>query len=96
MPNKGSKAAVQQLNRLLEEVDDLFQFLRIFHASDLMTVWLEHHCISLVAHHLELLHESGFAISSVKVYGNELFGQLRERPVRVRVLLKNPATAPSY
>ena len=61
-----------------------------------MTVEIEHQCISLVAHHFKLLHESGFAISSVKVYDNELFGQLRERPVRVRVLFKNPATASSY
>ena len=91
MPNKRSKAAVQQLNRLLEEVNDLFQLLWILQAGDFMTVVLEHQCISLVAHHFELLHESGFAISSVKVYDNELFGQLRERPVRVRVLLENPA-----
>ena len=67
----------------------------IFNAGDLTAVGLEHQRIGLVALHLEPLHKRGAAISCVQVRDDELLGQFRERPVRVRVLLENPAMFPS-
>ena len=76
---------------LSKEEDNFLKRLRILHAGDLAAVGLEHQRIGLVAPHLEPLHKRGAAIPRVQVHDDELLGQLRERPVRVRVLLENPA-----
>ena len=76
---------------LPKEDDNFLQRPRIFHAGNLAAVGLEHQRISLVAPHLEPLHKRGAAISCVQVREDELLGQFCERPVRVRVLLENPA-----
>ena len=76
---------------LSKEDNDFLQRPRIFHAGNLAAVGLEHQRISLVAPHLEPLHKRGAAISCVQVHDDKPLGQLRERPVRVRVLLENPA-----
>ena len=80
---------------LSKEDDNFLQRPRIFNAGDLAAVGLEHQRIGLVARHLESLHKRGAAISCVQVHDDKPLGQLRERPVRVRVLLENPAMFPS-
>ena len=80
---------------LSKEDDNFLQRPRIFNAGDLTAAAIEHQRIGLVAPHLELLHKRGAAISCVQVREDELLGQFRERPVRVRVLLENPAMFPS-
>ena len=80
---------------LSKEDNNFFQRPRIFNAGDLAAIGIEHQRIGLVAHHLESLHKLGAAISCVQVHDDEPLGQLRERPVRVRVLLENPAMFPS-
>ena len=80
---------------LSKEDDNFLQRPRIFHAGDLAAVGLEHQRIGLVARHLESLHKLGTAISCAQVHDDKPLGQLRERPVRVRVLLENPAMFPS-
>ena len=74
-----------------KEDDNFLQRPRIFNAGDLAAVGLEHQRIGSVSPHLEPLHKRGPAIPRVQVRDNELVGQLRERTVRVRVLLENPA-----
>ena len=76
---------------LFKEDDNFLQRPRIFNAGDLAAVGLEHQRIGLVACHLEPLHKRGAAISCVQVHDDKPLGQLCERPVRVRVLLENPA-----
>ena len=80
---------------LSKEDNNFLQRPRIFNAGDLAAVGLEHQRIGLVAPHLELLHKRGAAISCVQVRDDEPLGQLRKLPVRVRVLLENPAMFPS-
>ena len=80
---------------LSKEDNDFLQRPRIFHAGDLAAIGLEHQRIGLVARHLESLHKRGTAIPRVQMHDDEPLGQLRERPVRVRVLLENPAMFPS-
>ena len=76
---------------LSKEDDNFLQRTRIFNAGDLAAVGLEHQRIGLVARYFESLHKLGAAISCVQMHDDEPLGQLRERPVRVRVLLENPA-----
>ena len=76
---------------LYKEDDNFLQRPRIFNAGDLAAVGLEHQRIGLVARHLEPLHKRGAAIPRIQVRDDEPLGQFRERPVRVRVLLENPA-----
>ena len=52
--------------------------------------------LGLVALHLEFFYKRGAAIFCVQMRDDESLGQLRERTVRVRVLLENPAMHPSY
>ena len=80
---------------LSKEDDNFLQRPRIFNAGDLAAVGLEDQRIGLVARHLESLHKLGAAISCVQVHDDKPLGQFRERPVRVRVLLENPAMFPS-
>ena len=76
---------------LSKEDYNFFQRPRIFNAGDLAAVGLEHQRIGLVARHLEMFHKRGAAIPRVKMRDNKPLGELRELPVRVRVLLENPA-----
>ena len=71
--------------------NDFLQRSRVFHAGDFLAVGLEHQCIGLVALHLESCHKRGPSIFRVQVSYNELIGQFCELPVRVRVLLEDPA-----
>ena len=80
---------------LSKEDDNFLQRPRIFNAGDLAAIGLEHQHIGLVAPYLEPLHKRGAAIPRVKMRDDEPLGQLRKLPVRVRVLLKNPAMLPS-
>ena len=80
---------------LSKEDNNFLQRPRIFNAGDLAAIGIEHQRIGLVARHLESLHKLGAAISCVQVYDDKPIGQFRERPVRVRVLLENPAMFPS-
>ena len=75
---------------LFKEDNDILQRPRIFHAGDLAAIGLDHQRIGLIASHPELLHKRGPAIPRVQMHDDEPLGQLREHPVRVRVLLKNP------
>ena len=76
---------------LSKEDDNFLQRPRIFNAGDLAAVGLEHQRIGLVARHLEPLHKRGTAIPRVKMRDNKPLGELRELPVRGRILLENPA-----
>jgi len=80
---------------LSKEDDNFLQSPRIFNPGDLAAIGIEHQRIGLVARHLESLHKPGAAISCVQVHNDKPLGQLREHPVRVRVLLENPAMLPS-
>ena len=79
----------------MQENDDFLQRERFGQTPNLAAVGPEHQCVGLVALHLEFFYKRGAAIFSVQVRDDESLGQLRERPVRVRVLLKNPAVSPS-
>ena len=70
---------------LSKEDDNFLQRPRIFNASDLAAVGLEHQRIGLVAPHLELYHKRGAAISRIQMRDNKPLGQFRELPVRIRV-----------
>ena len=76
---------------LSKEDNNFLQRPRIFNAGDLVAIGLEHQRIGLVASHLEPLHKRGATIPRVQVRDDKPLGQLREHPVRVRVLLENPA-----
>ena len=70
---------------LSKEDDNFLQRPRIFNASDLAAVGLEHQRIGLVARHLELFHKRGAAIPRIQMRDNKPLGQFRELPVRIRV-----------
>ncbi len=76
---------------LSKEDDNFLQSPRIFHAGDLAAIGIEHQRIGLVARYFESLHKLSAAIPRVKMRDNKPLGELRELPVRVRVLLENPA-----
>ena len=80
----------------MQEDNDFLQRARCCQTTYLATVGPEHQRVGLVALHFELFHKWGAAIFCVQVRDDELLGQLRERPVRVRVPLENPAMPPSY
>ena len=80
----------------MQEDNDFLQRERCCQTAHLATVGPEHQQVGLIALHLELFYKRGAAIFCVQMRDDELPGQLRERPVRVRVPLENPAMLPSY
>ena len=80
----------------MQEDNDFLQRERFGQTPTLAAVGPEHQRVSLVALHLEFFYKRGAAIFCVQMRDDERFGQLRERTVRVRILLENPAMAPSY
>ena len=50
---------------LFEKVNNLFKLLWVRQTDDLLAVWFKDQCIGLVAFNLELLHETGPAISRI-------------------------------
>ena len=50
---------------LFEQADNLFKLLWVRQAGDLLVVGFKDQCIGLVAFNLELLHETGPAISRI-------------------------------
>jgi hypothetical protein len=79
----------------LQEDDDFLQRARFGQTPNLEAVGPEHQRVGLVPLHLEFFYKRGAAIFCVQVCDDESLGQLRERTVRVRVPLENPAVPSS-